>query len=333
MKQARIETTLVLIGPGQKEAKRHSVMTEEEKKNAYNKTVRNQKIKKAVFLTLVYLFLGVAALIVLFPFYYMIAASFMTQDQIDKGAFYAPLSSLLEQASYNYSNTLERLDFFSHVGTTLLVAFSTTILQLLTTILAAYAFARLEFRGRDVLFLFFLATMMVPGELLAVANYTTMSNLGLIGRNQTYQQAILVMILPLISSSFFIYLLRQNFKQIPDELYLAAKVDGKSDWSFLWRVMMPLASPTLITITILSFISSWNSYVWPSRAVNKNEYQVISVIIRTGALEADGPLGTKISMDAWQMAASVLTVVPLLLLFILFRKYIMSGKGRAGIKG
>ena len=294
MKQARIETTLVLVGPGQKEARRHSVMSEEEKKNAYNKTVRNQKIKKAVFLTLVYLFLGIAALIVLFPFYYMIAASFMTQDQIDKGAFYVPLSSLLEQASYNYSNTLERLDFFSHVGTTLLVAFSTTILQLLTTILAAYAFARLEFRGRDVLFLFFLATMMVPGELLAVANYTTMSNLGLIGRNQTYQQAILVMILPLISSSF---------------------------------------SPTLITITILSFISSWNSYVWPSRAVNKNEYQVISVIIRTGALEADGPLGTKINMDAWQMAASVLTVVPLLLLFILFRKYIMSGKGRAGIKG
>lgn len=333
MKQARIETTLVLVGPGQKEVKRHSVMSEEEKKNAYNKTVRNQKIKKAVFLTLVYLFLGIAALIVLFPFYYMIAASFMTQDQIDKGAFYVSLSSLLEQASYNYSNTLERLDFFSHVGTTLLVAFSTTILQLLTTILAAYAFARLEFRGRDVLFLFFLATMMVPGELLAVANYTTMSNLGLIGRNQTYQQAILVMILPLISSSFFIYLLRQNFKQIPDELYLAAKVDGKSDWSFLWRVMMPLASPTLITITILSFISSWNSYVWPSRAVNKNEYQVISVIIRTGALEADGPLGTKINMDAWQMAASVLTVVPLLLLFILFRKYIMSGKGRAGIKG
>ena len=333
MKQARIETTLVLVGPGQKEARRHSDMTAEEKKNSYRKTVRNQKIKKAVFLTLVYLFLGVAALIVLFPFYYMIAASFMTQEQIDKGAFYAPLSSLLEQASYNYSNTLERLDFFSHVGTTLLVAFSTTILQLLTTILAAYAFARLEFRGRDVLFLFFLATMMIPGELLAVANYTTMSNLGLIGRNQTYQQAILVMILPLISSSFFIYLLRQNFKQIPDEVYLAAKVDGKSDWNFLWKVMMPLASPTLITITILSFISSWNSYVWPSRAVNKSEYQVISVIIRTGALETEGPLGSKINMDAWQMAASVLTVVPLLLLFILFRKYIMSGKGRAGIKG
>ena len=175
--------------------------------------------------------------------------------------------------------------------------------------------------------------MMVPGELLAIANYTTMANMHLIGKNQTYWQALLVMILPLIASSFYIYLLRQNFKQIPEELYLAAKVDGKSDWQFLWKVMAPLSSPTLITIAILSFIGSWNSYVWPSRAVSNQNYQVISVIIRTGVLTIQDETGNWVTMLPWQMTASVLTVVPLLILFIAFRKYIMSGTSKAGIKG
>lgn len=326
MKQAKIPTTLKLVLPKGRGRLSKKVQTPEQIR-------RSQNIRKGIALGFVYLFLGAMALVVLFPFYYMIAASFMTQQEATNGALVPQLSAIWENIAFNYSNTFRRLNFFSHVGTTLIVAISTTILQLLTTILASFALARLEFRGRDIVFIAFLATMMVPGELLAISNYTTMSNLGFIGNDQTYLQAILVMILPMIASSFYIYLLRQNFKQIPDELYLAAKVDGKSDWEFLWKVMAPLASPTLITIAILSFISSWNSYVWPSRAVSNSEYQVISVIIRTGSLTYEVSAGEWRTMIPWQMAASVLTVVPLLILFIVFRKSIMSGTGRSGIKG
>ncbi|MDY2913346.1 MAG: carbohydrate ABC transporter permease [Candidatus Enteromonas sp.] len=326
MRQARIPTTLVLSLPKQRTSL-------SKKAKSPIQIRRNQTIRKVIFLSLVYLFLAVMAFVVLFPFYYMIAASFMTQTEASRGAFAPELSSMWENIAFNYSNTFRKLNFFSHVGTTLLVAIATTILQLLTTILASFALARLQFRGRDVVFILFLATMMVPGELLAISNYTTMSNLNFIGNDQTYLQAILVMILPMISSSFYIYLLRQNFKQIPDELYLAAKVDGKSDWDFLWKVMAPLASPTLVTIAILSFISSWNSYVWPSRSVSNSDFQVISVIIRTGSLTYEVSPGEWRTMIPWQMAASVLTVVPLLILFIVFRKTIMSGTGRSGIKG
>ena len=146
------------------------------------------------------------------------------------------------------------------------------------------------------------------------------------------------MVAPFIASVFYIYLLRQNFKQIPNELYLASKVDGKSDWEYLWKVMVPLAAPTLITITILSIIGSWNAYVWPQIATsasrNPDKYWLISVAIRgTEALMLEDPNGIKITQYSWQMVASTLTVVPLLILFIIFRKYIMKGTGRAGING
>ncbi|MCF0112928.1 MAG: carbohydrate ABC transporter permease, partial [Bacilli bacterium] len=279
-----------------------------------------------------YLFLTVFALIAVFPFYYMIVASLMPEAMVRGGSFFPDLSSLIESASFNYSNTIARLDYARHVDTTLIVAFSTTILQLLTTILAAFAFAKLEFKGRDVLFIAFIATMMIPGELLALTNYVTMSNLGLVGPEQNRAQAIIAMVLPLISSSFYIFLLRENIKQIPDELYLAARIDGKGNWEYLWKVVVPMVKPTLITIGILSLISSWNSYVWPSLAVYNIGDNVISVMIRAGnffILE----YGQETIQYSWQMAASVVVIVPLLALFIIFRRYIMSGTGRAGIKG
>lgn len=298
-----------------------------------SKEKRREKAIRFVSTALVYLFLSAMAMLSLFPFYYMIAASFMSYEEVSSGQFFFSFVNLGENFINNYTQTIVRLNFFSHVGTTLLVAISTTVLQLLTTILASFAFAKLHFKGRDVLFVIFLATMMVPGEMLAITNYSTFSSLDLISSRQNYIQAVITMILPLISSTFFIFLLRQNFKQIPNELYLAAKVDGKSDWQYLWKVLVPLAMPTLITITILSFISSWNSYVWPSLSVSNNDYNVLSVIIRGSALEFAGPSGQMITNTAWQMTSSVLTVVPILILFIAFRKYIMSGTGRAGIKG
>ena len=299
------------------------------------------KIDKALHITglvITYAFLIFAAFIVILPFYYMIIGSFMQEADLISGKFWPVSGSFFQNIADNYQNTLARFDYFAYIGNTLIVAISTTALMLLVTIFSAFAFARLEFKGREFLFTIFLATMMIPGEMMVITNYNTMSNLGMISVDQTRMQAYFVMVAPFIASVFFIYLLRQNFKQIPNELYLASKVDGKSDWEYLWKVMVPLAAPTLITITILSIIGSWNAYVWPQIATsasrNPDKYWLISVAIRgTEALTLEDPNGTKITQYSWQMVASTLTVVPLLILFIIFRKYIMKGTGRAGIKG
>jgi multiple sugar transport system permease protein len=172
--------------------------------------------------------------------------------------------------------------------------------------------------------------MMIPGEMMVISNYITVASFGWIGTDQTRTDAYLAMIVPFIISVFYIYLLRQNFKQIPNELYLAAKVDGKTDWSFLWRVMVPLAAPTLISITILKFMGTWNSYVWPQLVTSQADFRLISNGLRSSTfIDVDSE---RVSYG-YQMAATVLVTVPLFLLFVIFRKYIMRGVGRAGIKG
>lgn len=303
-----------------------------------NTRARIDKVLHITGLVITYAFLIFAAFIVILPFYYMIIGSFMQEADLISGKFWPVSGSFFQNIADNYQNTLARFDYFAYIGNTLIVAISTTALMLLVTIFSAFAFARLEFKGREFLFTIFLATMMIPGEMMVITNYNTMSNLGMISVDQTRLQAYFVMVAPFIASVFYIYLLRQNFKQIPNELYLASKVDGKSDWEYLWKVMVPLAAPTLITITILSIIGSWNAYVWPQIATsasrNPDKYWLISVAIRgTEALMLEDPNGIKITQYSWQMVASTLTVVPLLILFIIFRKYIMKGTGRAGIKG
>ena len=303
-----------------------------------NTRAKIDKVLHITGLVITYAFLIFAAFIVILPFYYMIIGSFMQEADLISGKFWPVSGSFFQNIADNYQNTLARFDYFAYIGNTLIVAISTTALMLLVTIFSAFAFARLEFKGREFLFTIFLATMMIPGEMMVITNYNTMSNLGMISVDQTRMQAYFVMVAPFIASVFYIYLLRQNFKQIPNELYLASKVDGKSDWEYLWKVMVPLAAPTLITITILSIIGSWNAYVWPqistSASRNPDKYWLISVAIRgTEALMLEDPNGIKITQYSWQMVASTLTVVPLLILFIIFRKYIMKGTGRAGIKG
>lgn len=303
-----------------------------------NTRAKIDKVLHITGLVITYAFLIFAAFIVILPFYYMIIGSFMQEADLISGKFWPVSGSFFQNIADNYQNTLARFDYFAYIGNTLIVAISTTALMLLVTIFSAFAFARLEFKGREFLFTIFLATMMIPGEMMVITNYNTMSNLGMISVDQTRLQAYFVMVAPFIASVFYIYLLRQNFKQIPNELYLASKVDGKSDWEYLWKVMVPLAAPTLITITILSIIGSWNAYVWPQIATsasrNPDNYWLISVAIRgTEALMLEDPNGIKITQYSWQMVASTLTVVPLLILFIIFRKYIMKGTGRAGIKG
>jgi multiple sugar transport system permease protein len=203
----------------------------------------------------------------------------------------------------------------------MIVGVVSTLLSLIITVLSAFAFARLEFKGRDAMFTALLATMMIPGELFTITNYATVSRWGWL---DSYQ----VLIIPFLVSVFYIFLLRQNFLQIPNELYLAAKVDGTSDLKYLWKVMVPLALPTLISITILKMMGAWNSYIWPRLVTRSKDYELITNGLRNAFTDASGNVDFPV-----QMAAVALVSAPLFLVFVFLRKYIMAGVSRSGIKG
>ena len=287
-----------------------------------NTTQKVDKILHIIGMTLIYVFLAIMALIIIFPFYWMLITSLKSTEEIRRTtqAFFPEVVMWS-----NYVDVFKRFDFVTYLRNTLIVGVISTLGTLITTIFAAFAFARLEFKGRDLMFSILLMTMMIPGEMMVITNYITVSNLGWL---KDATGVFTSMIVPFWISVFYIYLLRQNFKQIPNELYLAAKVDGKSDWSYLWKVMVPLAKPTLITIFILKLMGAWNSYVWPNLVADKEQYRLISNGLRSSFSTVTGE-----PQYGLQMAATVLVTVPLLLLFIFFRKYIMRGVGRAGIKG
>ena len=265
-----------------------------------------------------YLFLMIMALIVLFPFYWMIISSLKSLEEYRMSTpTFWPNTILLS----NY------LDAFTTGGlgrlflNTMYVGVVSTILSLIITVLSAFAFARLEFKGKDALFAALLATMMIPGELFTITNYATVTTFDWIN---TYT----VLIVPFLVSVFYIYLLRQNFLQIPNELYLAAKVDGTWDLKYLWKVMIPLAMPTLISITILKMMGAWNSYIWPRLVANDEAHSMITNGLRNAFTETSGDVNYPV-----QMAAVAIVSAPLFLVFIFLRKYIMSGVSRSGIKG
>ena len=199
--------------------------------------------------------------------------------------------------------------------------FRSTVLSLIITVLSAFAFARLEFKGKNIMFGALLATMMIPGELFTITNYQTVNSFG-------WMNTYTVLIVPFLVSVFYIYLLRQNFMQIPNELYLAAKVDGTSDLKYLWKVMIPLALPTLISITILKMMGAWNSYVWPRLVANREDMRMITNGLRNAFRADDGNLKYPV-----QLAGVALVSAPLFLVFVFLRKYIMKGVSRSGIKG
>lgn len=281
-----------------------------------------QKTGHVLTLVLAYAFLLFMALLIIFPFYWMIITSLKSTTEIR-----ASQQTLFPEAVLwsNYVKVFQYFDFATYLRNTIIVGVLSTLGTLITTILAAFAFARLEFKGRDFLFAILLATMMIPGEMMVITNYITVASFGWL---KDVYGVFAAMIVPFWVSVFYIYLLRQNFKQIPNELYLAAKVDGKSDWSYLWQVMVPLAQPTIISIFILKLMGAWNSYVWPNLVANKSEWRLITNGLRSSFTSTSGE-----PEYGLQMAATVLVTVPLLLLFIFFRKYIMKGVGRAGIKG
>ncbi|MBQ8554400.1 MAG: carbohydrate ABC transporter permease [Clostridia bacterium] len=277
-----------------------------------------QKVIKALSLAGTYLFLALMAVIVLFPFYWMIISSLKSLDEyrMSTPTFWPQIIMLT-----NYVDAFTTANLGQLFLNTMYVGLVSTILSLFITILTAFAFARLEFKGKETLFALLLATMMIPGELFTITNYSTVTTLGWIN---TYT----VLIVPFLVSVFYIYLLRQNFLQIPNELYLAAKVDGTKDWKYLWKVMVPLSLPTLISITILKMMGAWNSYIWPRLVANDEAHRMITNGLRNAFTETSGDVNYPV-----QMAAVALVSAPLFLVFVFLRKYIMSGVSRSGIKG
>lgn len=286
------------------------------------KQEKRQKIIGIVGKTVIYIFLVIFAIIVLFPFYFMILSSLKTETE-----FNASIPTLWITMSapqfQNYVDAMAQSDLGRYMLNTVIVGVISTLLSLVLTILAAYAFARLQFKGRDALFALLLGTMMIPGELFTITNFATVYRLG-------WTNTYTVLIVPFLVSVFYVYLLRQNFKQIPDQLYYAAKVDGTSDFKYLWKVMIPLAAPSIVSITILKLMGAWNSYLWPQLVCTDPDMWLITNGLR-GSSFTDPE--TQRVLYPLQMAACFIVSIPLFVVFIFFRKYIMKGVSKSGIKG
>lgn len=277
------------------------------------------KTRKLIGKILIYLFLGIWGIMVLFPFYWMILSSVKSYSAYN--AEYIPKFFTLAPTLANYVDAFTAVPLAKYFLNTLIFTVATTALMLVVIIPAAYAFARLNFPGRDLVFGIFLALMMIPAELVVITNFVTITDWNL-------RNTFMGLILPSVTSVFYIYLLRENFAQVPDELYYAAKVDGTSDWKYLWKVMMPICRPTIITIIILKVIECWNSYVWPRLITDDANYFLVSNGIQEIRENGFG----RENVPA-MMAAVVVISVPLIILFLVFRNKIMEGVSRGGTKG
>lgn len=282
------------------------------------KVTTKQRIVKILVKVLIYGFLIFMAIIVLFPFYWMLISSLKSTEEY---RWSVPSLFPHEIMFGNYVEAFNAANLGTLFINTVYVGIVSTILSLIITVLSAFAFARLEFKGKNILFAGLLATMMIPGELFTITNYITITRL-------EWMKTYVVLIVPFLVSVFYIYLLRQNFLQIPNELYLAAKVDGTSDIKYLWKVMIPLSLPTLISITILKMMGAWNSYIWPRLVANDDAHKLITNGLRSAFTDVNGEVNIPV-----QMAAVALVSVPLFLVFVFLRKYIMKGVSRSGIKG
>ncbi len=283
------------------------------------KMEQKARLRKTALKTLTYVLLTFWALMVLFPFYWMLLSSVKSYSSYNSE--YIPKLFTLSPTLQNYVDVFTTVPLTNYLLNTLIFTVVTTAIMLVVTVLAAFAFARLDFRGKNLAFTLFLSLMMIPGELVVITNYVTITNLDL-------RNSFLGLILPSVTSVFYIYLLKENFAQIPDELYYAAKVDGCSDLGYLLKVLLPICRPTIITITILKVIECWNSYVWPRLITDDPAYYLVSNGIQE--IRENG-MGRE-NIPA-MMAAVVVISIPLILLFLLFHKKIMEGVSRGGTKG
>lgn len=285
----------------------------------YIKVEKKAKVRKKVLGTVTYILLAFWAVVVLFPFYWMVLTSLKSYGAYNSE--YIPKFFTLSPTLQNYVDAFTAVPLGKYFVNTMIFTLVTTALMLVVIVLAAFAFARLEFKGKNIAFLIFLSLMMIPNELVIITNFVTITNLNM--RN-TFPG----LILPSVTSVFYIYLLKENFEQIPDSLYYAAKVDGTSDWKYLWKVMIPMSRPTIITVTILKVIECWNSYIWPRLITDDENYYLVSNGIQEIRENGFG----RENIPA-MMAAVVVISVPLVILFLIFRKKIMAGVSRGGTKG
>ena len=275
----------------------------------------SERIRKVI----VYAFLAFWAVMVLFPFYWMILTSVKSYSAYSSE--YVPKFFTAAPTLQNYADAFSKVPLGRYFTNTIIFTVSTTALMLLVIVLAAFAFARLSFRGKNTVFALFLALMMIPTELVIITNFVTITQLGL-------RNTFLGLILPSVTSVFYIYLLKENFEQVPDELYYAAKVDGTSDMKYLFKVLLPITRPTVVTVTILKVIECWNAYVWPRLITDNEKYFLVSNGIQTIRESGFG----RENIPA-MMAAVVVISVPLIILFLVFHRKIMEGVSRGGTKG
>ncbi|MBO5051938.1 MAG: carbohydrate ABC transporter permease [Clostridia bacterium] len=282
-------------------------------------TERRAKITNIALRVLLYLFLGFWALVVLFPFYWMLLTSLKGYGAYN--AEYIPQLFTLSPTLENYVNAFTAVPLGRYFLNTLIFTLATTAIMLVVIVPAAYAFARMQFRGKDLVFTLFLALMMIPNELVIITNYMTVSSLEL-------RNTFAGLILPSVTSVFYIYLLKESFASVPNELYYAARVDGTSDLKYMLRVMLPICRPTIVTVTILKIIECWNSYVWPRLVTDDKAYFLVSNGIQEIRENGFG----RENIPA-MMAAVVVISIPLIVLFLIFRNKIMEGVARGGMKG
>lgn len=290
-----------------------------EKHTDYTKIEKQAGIRSRVRSTVVHILLFLWAVIVLFPFYWMVLTSLKSYSAYNSECI--PKFFTLSPTLQNYIDAFTAVPLGRYFTNTLVFTLITTLLMLSVITLAAFAFARLEFKGKRLAFTLLLSLMMMPNELVIITNFVTITGLGL-------RNTFTGLILPSVTSVFYIYLLKENFAQIPDELYYAAKVDGTSDFKYLTKVMIPICSPTMITIVILKVIECWNSYVWPRLITDDENYFLVS-----NGIQAIRESGFGRENIPAMMAAVVVISVPLIALFLIFRNKIMDGVSRGGTKG
>ncbi len=265
----------------------------------------------------VYFFLVIGALIMIFPFYWMIINSLKTAQDM---TLYPPSWTPSNWFNFeNYKVAFEKAPFALYFLNSIIVTISCLIITTFTTIMGAFAFSRLKFKGRDLIFSLLLGLMMVPFEMLVITNYMTVAKIGII-------DTLFVLILPFTSSIFYTYILRNFFLSIPDSLYYSARIDGASNWKYLWRIMVPIAKPSLVTITILNAITCWNSFYWTLLVINSDAKRTLPYGLY--AFMTEGGSDMKL-----MMAAASITVIPMIILFLFARKYIVNGVARGGLKG
>ena len=285
----------------------------------YETIEKHARRREAIGKGVTYVLLTLWAILVLFPFYWMVLSSVKSYSSYNSE--WIPKLYTLSPTLQNYADAFTQVPLGGYLLNTVIFTVITTAIMLFVTVLAAYAFARLNFKGKNLVFTLFLSLMMIPTELVVITNYVTITNLDL-------RNTFAGLILPSVASVFYIYLLQENFAQVPDELYYAAKVDGTSDFKYLWKVMIPICRPTIITITILKVIECWNSYVWPRLVTDDKSYFLVSNGIQEIRENGFG----RENIPA-MMAAVVVISLPLIVLFLIFRKKIMAGVSRGGVKG